>query len=277
MNYKIVMDSSSNLTELEGAAFVSAPLKVLSGEREFVDDGSTDIEEMVDYLSTYNGRTVTACPGVGDFEEAYQGADNVFCFTITSALSGSYNAASVAAINFAEANPGKRIHVFDTLTTGPEMALLGEKLVSLVKENLPFDEIVEKVKEYMTKTRLAFSLESLHNLAQNGRVPAPVAKIAGILGMRLIGIASDEGTLKPTGKARGEKKVPLEMLKQMLDMGYNGGKVLIHHCCNLPAAEKLKEVLCEKFPAANIRIALTGALCSFYAEKGGLLVGFETI
>jgi len=29
------------------------------------------------------------------------------------------------------------------------------------------------------------------------------------------------------------------------------------------------------FPAASVVIGETGALCSFYAESGGLLVGFE--
>lgn len=276
MDYKIVMDSAGDLRELEQAEFSNVPLKILAGSREFVDDTTTNVEEMVEYMSHYVGKSSTACPSAGEYLEAFGDAEDVYCVTITSGLSGSYNAASIAAQTYQEQYPQRRIHVFDTLSAGPEMTLIAEKIRELVQQKLPFDKIVAQVDEYSRKTRLVFSLESLHNLAQNGRVPGAVAKLAGILSLRLVGKASDEGTLQPTGKARGDQKVPGELLKQLISLGYNGGRVRIHHCCNLPSAQRLKQAILEKFPKASIIIDKTGALCSFYAERGGLLVGFET-
>ena len=276
MDYKIVMDSAGDLRELEQAEFSNVPLKILAGSWEFVDDTTTNVEEMVEYMSHYVGKSSTACPSAGEYLEAFGDAEDVYCVTITSGLSGSYNAASIAAQTYQEQYPQRRIHVFDTLSAGPEMTLIAEKIRELVQQKLPFDKIVAQVEEYSRKTRLVFSLESLHNLAQNGRGPGAVAKLAGILSLRLVGKASDEGTLQPTGKARGDQKVPGELLKQLISLGYNGGRVRIHHCCNLPSAQRLKQAILEKFPKASIIIDKTGALCSFYAERGGLLVGFET-
>lgn len=276
MDYKIVMDSAGDLMEMEGAEFSNVPLKILAGDREFVDDATTDVEEMVDYMSTYVGKSSTACPSAGEYLEAFGDAEEVYCVTITSGLSGSYNSAAIAAREYKERHPNRRIHVFDSLTAGPEMTLVAEKIKELVQQKLPFDKIVSLVEEYNLKTQLVFSLESLHNLAQNGRVPVAVAKLAGILSLRLVGKASDEGTLQPTGKARGDQKVPGELLKQLLSLGYKGGRVRSHHCCNLPSAQRLKQAIQDKFPKASIIIQKTNALCSFYAEKGGLLVGFET-
>ena len=276
MDYKIVMDSAGDLMEMEGAEFSNVPLKILAGDREFVDDATTDVEEMVDYMSTYVGKSSTACPSAGEYLEAFGDAEEVYCVTITSGLSGSYNSAAIAAREYKERHPNRRIHVFDSLTAGPEMTLVAEKIKELVQQKLPFDKIVSLVEEYNLKTQLVFSLESLHNLAQNGRVPVAVAKLAGILSLRLVGKASDEGTLQPTGKARGDQKVPGELLKQLLSLGYKGGRVRIHHCCNLPSAQQLKQAIQDKFPKASIIIQKTNALCSFYAEKGGLLVGIET-
>ena len=276
MDYKIVMDSAGDLMEMEGAEFSNVPLKILAGDREFVDDATTDVEEMVDYMSTYVGKSSTACPSAGEYLEAFGDAEEVYCVPITSGLSGSYNSAAIAAREYKERHPNRRIHVFDSLTAGPEMTLVAEKIKELVQQKLPFDKIVSLVEEYNLKTQLVFSLESLHNLAQNGRVPGAVAKLAGILSLRLVGKASDEGTLQPTGKARGDQKVPGELLKQLLSLGYKGGRVRIHHCCNLPSAQQLKQAIQDKFPKASIIIQKTNALCSFYAEKGGLLVGFET-
>lgn len=275
MEYKIVMDSAGDLHTLEGANYACAPLKITAGEREYVDNSNADVAGMVEFLREYKGKASTACPSVGDYLEAFGDADEVYCVTITSNLSGSYNAAAVAAETWQEQHPQGKIHVFDTLSAGPEMTMLTEKIHQLLQEKLPFDVVVEKGKEYLASTHLLFSLESLHNLANNGRVPGAVAKLAGMLGLRLIGKASDQGTLQPTGKARGEKKVVPELMKHLESMGYKGGKVRIHHCFNLSAAEEFKQSIQEKFPKAVVIIGQCGALCSFYAEYGGMLIGFE--
>ena len=274
--HKIIMDSAGDLQALEGSAFACVPLTIQVESREFVDNETTDVSEMVDFLQGYKGKASTACPGVGDYLTQFEDAENIFCVTITSGLSGSYNSAEIAAQTFREANPSKKIHVFDSLSAGPEMALLAEKIRDLLEKKLPFEAIVKQVEEYRQRTHLLFSLESLHNLANNGRVPAAVAKLAGILGIRLIGKASDVGTLQPIGKARGEGKLTGELMKNLMQMGYAGGKVRISHCLNEEAARKLRDTIREKFANADVTIYATRALCSFYAERGGLLIGFES-
>ena len=276
MNVKIVMDSAGDLQTLSGVDFACVPLKIVTDTREFVDDSSTDVEEMIDYLLQYKGKASTACPSVGDYLEAFGDSDTVYCITITSGLSGSYNAAAIAAETYKEQHPERNVHVFDSLSAGAEMTLLAEHIRDLVLQGKDFEQIVEDGQAYLSKSHLVFSLESLHNLANNGRVPGAVAKVIGILGMRLIGIASDVGTLQPTGKARGEKKVIPELMKKLLDMGYTGGKLIIGHCRNQGAAEALCQAVREKFPDAVLSCHCTGALCSFYAEAGGMLIGFET-
>jgi len=129
----------------------------------------------------------------------------------------------------------------------------------------------------MEKTHLVFSLESLTNLARNGRVNPAVAKIAGVLGIRVIGCASEVGTLQQLHKCRGEKKALETLFTEMVSRGFAGGKARIAHCFNLEAANKLKETILAAFPRADIFIEPTTALCSFYAEQGGLLVGFESV
>ena len=269
------MDSAGDLHVMDGANFACAPLKVTAGDREYVDTAVADVAEMVAFLREYKGKASTACPSVGDYVEAFGDADEVYCVTITSNLSGSYNAAVVAAETWKEQHPESKIHVFDSLSAGPEMTLLAEKIHSLLQEQCAFEEVVTRGKEYLANTHLLFSLESLHNLANNGRVPGAVAKLAGMLGLRLIGKASDEGTLQPTGKARGEKKVVPELMKHLESMGYQGGRIRIHHCFNETAAMELKNSVMEKYPGADVVLGTCRILCSFYAEFGGMLIGFE--
>ena len=61
----------------------------------------------------------------------------------------------------------------------------------------------------------------------------------------------------------------------MTSLGYEGGKVRISHCLNENAANQLKESILVLYPQADVQIRPTGGLCSFYAEAGGLMIGFE--
>lgn len=135
--------------------------------------------------------------------------------------------------------------------------------------------MVQDIKAYQAHTHLAFSLESLTNLARNGRVNPAVAKLAGVLGIRIVGVASEVGTLEPLHKCRGEKKAIDSLAAEMESRGYAGGRVKIAHCFNEEAANTLRSMLLDRWPSADVTIELCGALCSFYAERGGLLVGFE--
>jgi len=128
---------------------------------------------------------------------------------------------------------------------------------------------------YLKKTGLLFMLESMKNLSNNGRVSPIAAKMAGILGIRVIGKASDRGDLEMLNKCRGVSKAISTMVENMKELGYRGGKVRIAHCFNEEAGNKLKELILKVYKDANIVLYRCGGLCSFYAEKGGMLVGFE--
>ena len=273
MKRKIVSDSSADLLTLLGAEFESVPLKIITSEREYVDDEALNPALMLEELKKYKGKSKSSCPNPDDFLAAFEGADEVFCITITSGLSGSYNSAGAAAKLFEE--KGGRAYVIDSLSTGPESALIVLKLKELIDSERTFEEISSEIEEYKKTTHLSFALESLTNLSRNGRVSPLVAKICGVLGIRVVGKASDVGTLEVTGKARGERNALLSLFSDMKKNGYSGGKVRIHHAGNEKAAGLLSEMITAEFPEANVVTDTTRGLCSFYAECGGLLVGYE--
>ena len=95
MKIKIVADSGANMRTMDAIDFSCAPLTIVTAEREFRDDESLDVLEMTDFLKRFQGKSGSACPGVGDWLEAFGDADEVYCLTIISLLSGSYNAAMV--------------------------------------------------------------------------------------------------------------------------------------------------------------------------------------
>lgn len=272
---KFIADSCSDMIEIEGVEFASVPLVISTDEKDYVDDAGLNMKEMLDDLASYKGKSCTACPSVESWLQAFEGADRIYVVAMTSTLSGTYNSALVAKEMYEQSHPETKIHVFDTLSAGPENRLLIEKLISLEKEGKTFEEIVEDGENYLKRTRLFFALKSLHNLVQNGRVSKVVAAAAGAFGISVFGTASTEGTLESTAKYRGDKKVVTGFVDAMEKAGFQNGKVRISYVENEELAKKVGNAVEERFPEAEILIYPARGLCSYYAERGGVLVGVE--
>lgn len=275
MKRKIVADSSCDMWELNGVDFAVAPMTISTDNKHYVDNQELDVHLMSEELAKYKGVSHTACPSVGSWLDCYEGYDKVFVVTLTGAMSGTYNSAMTAKGIYEEENENVKVHVFDSLSTGPEMRLLIEKLKEMIEEDLPFEEIVEKGQDYLNHSRLFFALKSLHNFAMNGRVSKTVASAIGVLNISIFATASEEGTIQQISKCRGEKKVVKSMIEHLENAGYHGGKVRISHADNLKLAHSVRDKILELYPHADIIVYPMGGLCTYYAEKGGLLVGCE--
>ena len=135
MNYKIVSDSSSNIFNLPDTNYSTVPLKIISDSREFVDSPDLDISDMIEHFKKNKEKSTTSCPNAWEWEQEFNDADNVFAITITSSLSGSYSSALQAKESF---NDNRNIHIIDSLSTGPEMYLIIEKLKGQKKASLDY-------------------------------------------------------------------------------------------------------------------------------------------
>ena len=274
MTYRMVSDSSPNVLSMADPHYASVPMKVRA-EREYVDDENLDLAAMVEDLQNHKGTSGSACPSVGEWLEAFGDADLVFGTTMSKGLSGSYNAACEAARMYMEENPGKQAYIFNTLSAGPQQAFLNEKVLELAAQGLDCETIKEKVREYYKNTHILFCLESMMNLARNGRTSMAVAKLAGVLGIRVCGDVK-AGMITPVSKPRGPKKTTQTLAEMIKERGfYDGAQLRIAHCFAQQQAEDLANAILAEFPNARITIEPTTALCSFYAEAGGLMIGFE--
>ena len=274
MTHKIVSDSSSNIFSITGADYATVPMKVIAA-KEYIDTPQLDLQGMVEDLKAHKGKSGSSCPNMGEWLEAFGDADMIFGVTISKNLSGSYNAAQQAAEEYMEQNPGKRVYIFDSLAAGPQQAMLIDKINQLIQEGCDFDTIVEKAREYHNHTHILFCLESLTNLARNGRVSMAVAKIAGVLGIRVIGDVKG-GEITPVHKIRGEKKSLQTLVEMLAERGFQDGALIrVANCFGKSQTNALKEAVMQQYPNCRFVIEPTTALCSFYAEAGGLMIGFE--
>ncbi|MCR5743053.1 MAG: DegV family protein [Lachnospiraceae bacterium] len=272
---KFVVDSACDIKEYSGVEFQSVPLSLSTQERDFVDDENLDVHEMLDYFYGHHGKSHTACPSTQAWLDAFEGADEIYVVTITSGLSGTYNSACVAKNEYIRKHPDAKICVVDSLATGPGEVILLEKMVEWKEQGKTFEEIEGAIIAYRDSNRLFFGLKSLHNLAQNGRVSKIIASAIGIMNIRILGTASKEGTIEPVGKCRGDKKLVDEVVKEFKKCGYKGGKVRICYVENEALSDTIVSALKAEFGDMDVKAIPAQGLCSFYAERGGIIIGCE--
>lgn len=275
MNYKIVSDSSANLSVLDEISFESVPLHIIVGDNDFIDNSNVDINNMNEALASYKGKSSTSSPSSQEWVDAFGDAEVVFCITITSGLSGSFASAKAAASMYESKYSNRKVFVIDSLSTGPEMVLIIRKLAELIKAGNDPETIYNMILEYQKKTHLYFSLSSLDNFAKNGRISSILAKGIGILGIKIVGKASDAGTLEPLDKCRGDKRAYNCVINHLKSCGYNNGQIVISHTNNPDGAEELKNLIANALGITDLTVMENRALCSYYAEPGSVLIGFE--
>ena len=273
MNTKIVVDSSASLYTLQGVDFECVPLKIITDDAEYLDNGTMDALGMAQTLRTYKGKTSTSCPNVSDWLAAYEGADEVYAITITGTLSGSYNAAQLAAEEYQQENPGKRVFVLDSLSTGPEQRLLAEHLRDLLAEGKEFDEICEKAAAYRDRMNTYFVLESLDTLKKNGRLTGLQAFFATKLNIKPV-MGADNGTIIKLDQARGIQKALQRMAEiAVKEAGTTKDKRLVIAHCNAPErAQSMKEKLCSMAEFKEVVITDTCGVSTVYANDGGVIL-----
>ena len=279
MTWKIVADSGCDYREITDLAnqtkFESVPLTIQIDHEIFVDNAHLDIDGMMEKMYATSSASKSACPSPDDYLRSFEGAENIFVVTITGTLSGSHNSAQLAKKLFLEENPTANIHVIDSLSAGGEVDLIVKKLNDLIKEGLSFEQVVEAITHYQANTKLLFVLAKVDNLVKNGRLSKLIGAVVGRLNIRMVGEAGDTGTLELLQKARGAKKALTAAVDEVLKAGYKGGRIIIAHRNNEKFCQQFSEAIKEKFPTADISFLPTSGLCSFYAEEGGLLMGYE--
>ena len=275
---KIISDSACDYVEnllKDKTIFSKIPFTITFDNKNYLDDNNVNVEQVIEELKEYKGKSSSACPGPFLWENAAKEADEIFFVTIAAGVSGSYNSALVAKEMLLDEDENKKIHVINSLSASGLNALIVLKLEELINLNKDFEEICKEIDKYVEKLKTNFMFLSIENLVKNGRVSKIVGAATSMLNITIIGENTLEGTLGVKSKIRGVKKGLQNLFEEIKKQGYNGGKAIITHCYNEAIALNLKEMILNEFKNAEILIEKTGLLCSYYAEKGGVIIGYE--
>lgn len=281
MNIQIIVDSCCDVTDaLRNVLSLSlASLKITVGEHFYEDDGTIDTGVLVADMKACRTAPTTACPSPEEYAALMSQADASLVVTLSSKLSGSYNAACVGRDLALEKAPEKKIHVFDS-----ESASAGETRIALLLRDMidgamGFEEIVEKTTAFIANMKTHFVLEDLGNLVKNGRISRTAGFVGTMLNLRPIMGENGHGEIIPLEKVRGTANAMrrlVELVAEETDHLPAASKLLVlSHCNCQERAMQLKKDFLERCAVfKDVIVVPTGGLSTVYANDGGIVIAF---
>ncbi len=206
MSIKIMIDSNSDFSEREAKSlgFLYMPISVRIDDADYLDGVDLLPEEFYQKLATCKNIPQTSLINEFRWQEAFEEAtadgSEVIVITISSKLSGTYQ----AAVNAAKGFDGK-VFVVDSMNAAFGEGALCLYAKQLRDEGLSAPEIVARLNERKKDICVYAVIDTLKYLQKGGRISATTAIIGTTLSIKpLVGVI--DGEVKMIGKAMGYKK-----------------------------------------------------------------------
>lgn len=280
-NYVIFTDSTADLPKdiLEKTDIKVVPMKLVIDGKTYREDeiNSSEFYGMIktsDKLPTttqVNPQEYADC-----FEEFLKKGINVLYVCFSSALSGCYNSACIAANDLNEQYHCK-VKVLDSLSASLGEGMLVYKLAMQKKNGLDFEQAIEWAEDYRLKICHLFTVDDLNHLSRSGRLSKASAFFGSMLNIKPVLHVDDEGRLVAIDKARGRRKALDSMVDKMKLYTENvkNDVVFISHGNCLDDANELAEKVKDKLGISNIIIGNITPMIGTHTGLGTLALFFE--
>ena len=244
------------------------------------DSAINNVDEFYHKLATSKELPTTSQPSVGHFMEAFEqiieeGYDSVIGILISSGLSGTYQSALSASIEYEDR---LQIHLIDTLAASIVEDYLVEYAVEQLNHNQPLEEIVRDLEWFVEHQSIRLVVDTLTNLVKGGRLSQGAALLGNLLKIKPIITTDEEGHLVLAEKVRTEERVlrrHAEFIQEQLDKYPAGVDVWFAHVNCLEKVERIVEKLQAQFPQVNMEIRSLGFAIATHVGEGGH--GFSVI
>lgn len=216
MSVKFLTDSACDLVPEEAAALGVAciPIQITFDQTPYEDGATLSHKDFYKKLAASEKLPSTSQINPATYEAHYQrltaDGDELIVISLSSALSGTYQNAVIAAQEF----EGK-VFVVDSLNATSGQLILLQRGLELAKQGLSAAEITAVLEEEKHKIRVCALIDTLEYLKKGGRISAAVALAGGLLGIKPA-IEVKEGKIEMAGTARGHKKGQ-QLIRQLIE------------------------------------------------------------
>lgn len=206
------------------------------------------------------------------FEKDVKNGNQIICFTMASGISGTYQAASIAADEINEEYGKEMVHIINSATASFGEGMQAIRAYELIKEGIDFDTLVTNCTEFALKVRSEFTVGDITHLVKTGRVTKTLATIAKFLNLKVMLYGSKESKIEFAGKVHGRKLAIAHLAKNCLKHIVDKNQtVYITHCDALEDASKLKELLLKE-GISNVEIYYYDLITGAHVGKGTIAI-----
>lgn len=275
MSVKIIIDSSADTTAAVREKCTVVPLSVRFGQEEYIDGVTIDYKLFYQKLAQCSDLPATSQPSPTAFEEVYAkivaAGDQAVVITISSKLSGTYQSASIAAMDYPES-----VFVVDSLNAAIGSGILAELALRLAESGMSAADIAQRLTEERENICLVAMVDTLEYLKRGGRISKTVAFAGELLSIKPI-IAVKDGEVVMAGKARGAKQGSSVLNKQILDAGVDFSKPLLLGFTGLSDAG-LNTYIADSSAvwesASQLNTAAIGSVIGTHVGPGAVAIAF---
>ena len=279
MSIQIIVDSCCDTTPAlrHAMEFQIAPLTVSAGQSSFVDDGDLPIAALLAAMKSTKEPAASACPSPESYAALMRQQQQSIVVTLSSKLSGSYNAAMVAKEMVLEESPDKNIYVLDSRSASAGQLRIALLLRQWIDGGMDFDALVQKAEEFTSGMKTYFVLEDLSNLVKNGRISRVAGLMGTMLSIRPIMGENGKGEIIQLDKVRGTQNAMnrlVEIVSEHLKKMKPASQTLIISYCNCAQrAMDLKEAFLKACPALqDVVMVPAGGVSTVYANDGCIVL-----
>jgi len=210
---RILIDSTADTRPGVREKCAVVPLSVNFGEQEYIDGVTIDYSQFYEKLIECDTLPTTSQPSPAAFAKAYEQAvsagEQVLAITVSSALSGTYQSACIAAMDYPD-----DVFVVDSKNVAIATGILAELAVSMAENGMSASQIARHLEEEREKLCVLAMLDTLEYLKMGGRISRTAAVAGGILNIKPV-ITIKDGEIAILGKARGSKQGNNFLVKQI--------------------------------------------------------------
>ena len=251
---RLFTDTSANLplalTKKHSITVVPFSYTVNGKEADYPDD--TDFDGAAFYGAMRAGAVVKTSMVNPDlmakyFERALSQGDDVLYVGMSGGISGTAQAAVIAAAELTEKYPERHIVTIDTYAASLGEGLQVLEAAGMIEQGKPLGEIKERLLARRPHMCQFFTVDDLAYLKRGGRISGATALVGTVLGIKPILCGDETGHIVSCGKVRGNKRAYAELANYFDTRALDQSEMLgIAHADNEEGAQALIALLREK-------------------------------
>lgn len=282
---KILVDSTSDFPKEQMSVWDVdiVPLYINWSDGTSEKDATRDFNELKKFyekLKTAQELPKSSQPSIEDWKSKYkelksQGYDGILVITISTAMSGTFNSASLAAREV-----DIPVRVVDSKMASTAISPMARYARELFNLGVSLDQAAQELEKKIAAKGFGafFYVQDFNFLVKGGRVSKFTGFVGSLLKIRVGIYINEEGNMVPFTKTRGFKGIVDELLKKAESEGFvKGSEVDIYlvSCDNMEELKELEPILREHYKVRNVYYTPTGKVISTHVGPGQAGFGIE--